>query len=184
MSFVPTKYPKYQQNIERNSSFWIWKCQNFLSSLTPLAHIYIDFLKVLSVCCRLYRITISNKRELYWLYVYANVKSSLRYEMIHVYEALFFCRYNLGVLPPPPPIPKKLATLLVWECLSWLSLLYVQNKGVFLRDEIYQTYAHTDKRIHMYMHNIFFYRKKTMLRHICLTSTLFGPLPLGVSAFL
>ena len=28
-----TKYLKYQQNIEGNSSFRIWKCENFLSSL-------------------------------------------------------------------------------------------------------------------------------------------------------
>ena len=33
MSFVPTKYLMDQQNIERNSSFLIWKCENFPSSL-------------------------------------------------------------------------------------------------------------------------------------------------------
>ena len=56
MSFVPTKFLKYQQNIERNSIFLMWKCQNFLSSLAPLARIYIDFLNVnvLSAHCRLY----------------------------------------------------------------------------------------------------------------------------------
>ena len=33
MPFVPTKYLMYPQNIERNSSFRIWKCKKFLSSL-------------------------------------------------------------------------------------------------------------------------------------------------------
>ena len=56
MSFVPTKYLMYQQNIERNSSFRMPKLQNFLSSLAPLARIYINFLNVsvLSVYCHLY----------------------------------------------------------------------------------------------------------------------------------
>ena len=52
-----TKYLKYQQNIEVNSNFRMWKCENFLSSLAPLARIYIvHFLNesVLSVYCRLY----------------------------------------------------------------------------------------------------------------------------------
>ena len=30
---VPTKYLKYQQNIEGNSTFRMWKCEHFLSSL-------------------------------------------------------------------------------------------------------------------------------------------------------
>ena len=38
MSSVPTKYLKCQQNIERNTSFRMWKCEKFLSSL---AYIYI-----------------------------------------------------------------------------------------------------------------------------------------------
>ena len=35
MSFIPTKYLKYRQNIERNGSFRLWKMQKnkFLSSL-------------------------------------------------------------------------------------------------------------------------------------------------------
>ena len=37
-----TKYLKYQQNIEGNSRFRIGKCENFLSSLAPLARIFID----------------------------------------------------------------------------------------------------------------------------------------------
>ena len=40
------KYPKYEQNIERNSSFRMWKYQHFLSSI---ARIYIDFLGI-AVC--------------------------------------------------------------------------------------------------------------------------------------
>ena len=79
MSFVPTKYLKYQQNIERNSSFRMWKCEKFLSSLVPLARIYIDFLNVsvLSVYCRLYvHHTISNKKET-------------------VFDCIFLCRCNL-----------------------------------------------------------------------------------------
>ena len=37
-----TKYLKYQQNIGRNSSFRISKRKHFLSSLAPLARIFID----------------------------------------------------------------------------------------------------------------------------------------------
>ena len=50
---VLPKFLKYQQNIERNSSFWMWKFKKILSSL---AHIYIDFLNVsvLSAYCRFY----------------------------------------------------------------------------------------------------------------------------------
>ena len=46
MSFVPTKFLQYEQKIERNSSFRMWKCKTFLSSLAPLARTYIDFLNV------------------------------------------------------------------------------------------------------------------------------------------
>ena len=35
-------FSMYQQNIERNSSLRMWKCQNFLSSLAPLARIHIQ----------------------------------------------------------------------------------------------------------------------------------------------
>ena len=58
MSFVPTKYLKYQQNIQRNSSFRMQKCEKILSSLAPFARIYIDFLNVsvLSVYCCLFHI--------------------------------------------------------------------------------------------------------------------------------
>ena len=51
----------------------MWKCENCLSSLAPLALIYVDFLNVsvLSVYCRLYIAhTINNKRK---LIVYADV---------------------------------------------------------------------------------------------------------------
>ena len=40
----------YQQNIERNSSFRMQKCQYFLSSLAPLARIYKIFLNVIVFC--------------------------------------------------------------------------------------------------------------------------------------
>ena len=39
MSFVPTKYLNFQQNIERNSSFLIWK-----TKVSKLARIFKDFL--------------------------------------------------------------------------------------------------------------------------------------------
>ena len=73
--FVPTKYLLYRQNIERNSSFRMWKCQKCLSSLASLARIYIHFLNVsvLSVYCHLYNsiIIIKDKRKMHWLcYVY------------------------------------------------------------------------------------------------------------------
>ena len=42
-------FSMYQQNIERNSSLRMWKSQNFLSSLAPLARIHIHLLNV-SVC--------------------------------------------------------------------------------------------------------------------------------------
>ena len=38
-----TKYIKYRQNIEGNDSFRMWKCENFQSSLAPLARIFIEF---------------------------------------------------------------------------------------------------------------------------------------------
>ena len=41
MTFVPTQYLKHLHH-ERNSSFRMWKCENYLSSLDQLARIYID----------------------------------------------------------------------------------------------------------------------------------------------
>ena len=38
-----TKYIKYRQNIEGNDSFRLRKCEIFLSSLAPLARIFIEF---------------------------------------------------------------------------------------------------------------------------------------------
>ena len=54
MSFVPTKYKKYQQNIEKKYQFLNVKMQKFSSSLATLARIYIDFLNgsvLLVYCC-------------------------------------------------------------------------------------------------------------------------------------
>ena len=84
-----TKYLKYQQNIEGNSSFRMWKCDNFISSLAPLARIYyIHFLNVsvLLVYCRLYyyhtiRLVIM---KVHWLSImYAGVIWDLK---INVFE--------------------------------------------------------------------------------------------------
>ena len=63
-----TKYQKYQQNIKGNSSFRMWKCENFLSSL---ARILIDFSQCsyFVIILSIQRHAISNKRELHWLYV-------------------------------------------------------------------------------------------------------------------
>ena len=47
--YAETKYQKYQQNIERNSSFRMWKCENFLSSLAPLARHIHSFFSMSSV---------------------------------------------------------------------------------------------------------------------------------------
>ena len=44
-----TKYLKYQQIIEGNNSFRMWKCERFLSSLAPLARIFIDFSQCLYI---------------------------------------------------------------------------------------------------------------------------------------
>ena len=49
-----TKYLKYKQNIEGNSSFRKWKCENFLSSLAYNYYIHFLNVSVLSVYCRLY----------------------------------------------------------------------------------------------------------------------------------
>ena len=114
----------YQQNIEGNNSFRMWKCEEFLSSLAPLARIYIDFLNVsvLLVCCCLYRHTTSNKRELHWLYMHTDVLWDLKIYMFlrrslaslaRAYSCLKkIMSVHLGVLPPPPPIPKS--WLLYW----------------------------------------------------------------------
>ena len=40
MSFVSTGYLKYQQNIDRNSSFRTWKCEIFLNTLSPRSLAY------------------------------------------------------------------------------------------------------------------------------------------------
>ena len=49
MKLIHDLFSMYQQNIERNSSLRMWKCQNFLSSLAPLARIHIHLINV-SVC--------------------------------------------------------------------------------------------------------------------------------------
>ena len=118
------------------ASFRMWKCENVLSSLA-----YIDSLNVsvLTVYCSLDSAiyTISNKRKLHWLYMYADETSILipatyvtealaRSRKLHVYVN-FFLSAHLGggeLTSPPPPHTKKLATLLTSTIMCTLLCVY------------------------------------------------------------
>ena len=114
-----TKYLKYQQNIEGNSSFRISKCKNFLSSLAPLARIFIDFLNVSVLSVILSFIMpyhcigcICMYMQMYfetWKWIYFRGARSLRSlaHISYIYMPFFFCRYIWGSCPPPPPPVEK-----------------------------------------------------------------------------
>ena len=114
-----TKYLKYQQNIEGNSSFRMWKCENFLSSLAPLARIFIEFFlnfSVLSVYNVVYsaipalivyvcRCIFSHESICFW--------SARSLRSLAQYMYIFFVGTFGGLAPPPPHNTKRLATLLI-----------------------------------------------------------------------
>ena len=67
MSFVPTKFLKYQQNIERNSSFLMWKYY-FFGSLAPslatsISSMLVSFVGILSCILQCHTISILMKRN-------------------------------------------------------------------------------------------------------------------------
>ena len=107
------------KNIEGNSSFRISKCKSCLSSLAPLAHIFIDFLNV-----SVLSVILSFIMPYHWIgcmYVHADVfwdlkmyiflrrslASLARAYKLHIHDFFFFCRYIWGSCPPPPPIVKS-----------------------------------------------------------------------------
>ena len=121
MSFVPTKYLNFQQNIERNSSFEYENTKVSKLARSAWSHIHRFpqcqcFVGILSFIA-----PYNNTKELHWSYMYDDVTSILRPEKIYIFlrgslaslartyyvtcGESFFCWYICGALAPPPPPP-------------------------------------------------------------------------------
>ena len=133
----------------------IWKeiavleCENAKKNsklaLSARSQIHIIFfnVSVLSVHA-VYSPTISNKRELHWLYMYADVVWDLKIYIsealaraykLHVHDFFFSVGTFGGLAPPPPPPPYQKAGYATgmcwcyWCMVGWTRLLYVSSSS-------------------------------------------------------